>query len=391
MNLMDILVWVSVVVAVLALGIAAIVWLFGDDLFRQFFGRSIGEVARSGFDKFLYLIGKIARRSRSKQVGPSSTFREASTSEFSGRYLWTRETVIAHVHKDLAVLPSAEVQTAFNQMNERRAIKDLERLYPGPRFRPIATPSLARSGLTLELAPIDYMHVALMKETRKELAPPSATKSLIRKQISLPESKLQAKIRDKQLYLSSIGYNILGMEVCLITSDDFILIRRRGKHVVTGKRLCDTSVSGHPNEEDLRGDSLDLTKTVRREAERWELAIAGNPMEIKFTGMHRNDLSGDIDVLGYWRISSNAHELGLTLSRSYGLRRFFKTTEPRREPFVEDYENLIVEFDGTAIREVLAAQKPIVSLEGFLPEALKCIEWALLSENRPPLGLSQRP
>jgi len=216
----------------------------------------------------------------------------------------------------------------------------------------------------------------------------SFTKQRVREALSKVREPLSAGLRSDHPHFNVHSYNILGTEICLMASDGFTLLRKRGKHVLTGKRRWDVSASGHPVPYDVTHDQLDLTRTVQREVEDEIGGISGDPRRIIFTGLHRNKTSGDIDLLAFWPIDDSAERLGKLITEKYPDQRtrIFKTTRRARESYVWDTDNLIIEFDGHIILQAL--QDEGVSLEDFVPEALACLELALMAHDRPTLGLA---
>jgi hypothetical protein len=296
----------------------------------------------------------------------------------------TRERVVARVHEKCGLVLSSDVRAMFQELNARRMSRGLIPYYSGPRFKLAIPPRISDATLELDLIPLDYAYVALMKDEDTD----ATTKQMIQEKITRAAERLPASLQTEHPQINARSYSILGVMVCLITSDRLTLLRLRGRSVLTGRGQWDISVSGHPTTEDFGNGQLDLASTIRRETENEIGSIRGDPRRIVFTGLHRNKVSEDIDLLAFWPIDDSAEQVKQLITKKHTdqTTRIFKTTERARESYVWDTDNLLVEFDGSVILQALREKG--VTLNVFVPEALVCLELALMARSCTTLSFS---
>lgn len=307
-----------------------------------------------------------------------------SNSKIISRFHCTREDIAAQVYQKHEPNFSNDILTAFNELNSRKRSRGLEGYYLGQRFRPIMPPQIVANTVRLELAPINYAFVALMKDNEVSMS----TKQKVQNEISRYAKRLPRSLISNDQVFNFNNYNLLGIMICLITSDRFTLLRRRGTSVLTGGQKWDVSVSGHPVPDDLRGNFLDVARTVQRETENELGVINGDPRKIVFTGLHLNKTSGDIDLLAYWPIENSAEQVQEMITEKHSDKnaRIFRTAKRARESYVWDTDNLLVEFNGALIMQAFAHEG--TTIESLLPESVVCLELALIAHNLPSFGLN---
>ncbi len=316
--------------------------------------------------------------------GVGKTYQLLPDSIVIGRFHFGREKVTARVHEKYEPPYSDEIAAAFHELNEKKRSKDLIGYYAGPRFRPILPPVIDSQHLELTLTPLNYAFVALLKDEDVHLD----TKKRVKEQIARIAARIPRSLSSQDPYFNAYNYNLLGIETCLVTSDGLALLRRRSRNVLTGRHRWDMSVSGHPTTDDIRGNEIDLVETIRRETYNEIGSINGDPRNILFIGLHRNKTYGDIDLLTVWPIDESANRVRhlITQKRPDERTEIFHTTEKAREAYIWDTDNLLVEFSGPAIVQALKEER--INLTDVLPEALVCLELALLAKGRTPIGLN---
>jgi len=320
--------------------------------------------------------GRTATRLKSninKQILPNSPF-----SEVIGKFYLTREKIIAKVFSKYEPIYSDEISAAFTNINSKKK----NGYFAGQRFRPITPPRVYDDVVELDLTPLNYAFIALMKDEET----PSAIRQKVQEQISKAAKHLPKNLTSDNKHFNAHSYNLLGTVTCLVTSDGMTLLRKRGKSVLTGRNKWDVSVSGHPSPDDVIENQLDLARTVQRETQNEIGSISGDPRKIIFIGLHRNQTSGDVDILALWHIENTAKQLIELITHNRVKKEYtFETSIKARESYVWDTDNLLVEFNGPAL--IQAITKASVTLDDFLPESLACLELALLAEHQMPLGL----
>jgi|GEM_PF-6727953 len=303
-----------------------------------------------------------------------------------GSFYLSREKVIVHVRHKYEPHFSTDMAAAFDELNEKRLNKGLDRYFAGQRFRPIAPPIIGSNSVEMEVTPLNYAFVALMKDEDT----PLAVKQKVQSAITQAAYKLPKHLADDS-YLFAQGYNLIGTGICLVTSDGYTLLRRRGMNVLRGNELWDLSVSGHPSSEDVSENLLDFASTVQRETLNEIGPINGDPRKIVFIGLvalHPNKVAGDMNLLAVWPIESSSvqlHEL-ITGKRSPYKDTIFHTQKRARESYVWDTDNILVKFEGSSILQDFRLLN--IAFNDFVPEALVGLDLALLSQNKGSLGVS---
>jgi hypothetical protein len=317
-------------------------------------------------------------------AGSPTTTCLPAQSELLVRFVCGRDRLIARVHARYEPPFSAELQKAFERLNLEKKAQGGIGYYAGQRFRMIKPPVVAAKGIQLELTPLNYGFVALMKDEQTD----PATRAKIRNLLSEVRLPKRLQTNDRRFRHS---HDLLGTEVCLLTRDGHTLLRRRGQNVLTGRHRWDVSVSGHPTDQDLFNGGLDLAHTISREASDEIGFLNADERRIQFLGLHRNQQSGDVDICAIWPIEDTARELRSRVSARVPARASqramtaFPTTERARERYVWNTENIVVEFSGPMIRRALAVNG--LGLDDLLPESLVCLELALRATNCTPLGI----
>jgi hypothetical protein len=348
---------------------------------------TLSERARDAINKLeasSQAAGMAGQAPVSPEAGSAATTSLPAQSDLLLRFVCGRDRVIARVNARYEPPFSAELEKAFERLNIEKKAQGGIGYYAGQRFRMIKPPVVAAKGIQLELTPLNYGFVALMKD---ELTDP-ATKAKIGNLLSEVRLPKRLQTNDRRFQDS---HDLLGTEVCLLTRDGHTLLRRRGENVLTGRHRWDVSVSGHPTDQDLFNGGLDLARTISREASDEIGFLNADERRIQFLGLHRNRESGDVDMCAIWPIEDTARDLRSRVSArvraraSQGGITAFPTTERARERYVWNTENIVVEFSGPMIRRALAANG--LSLDDLLPESLVCLELALRATNCPPLGI----
>lgn len=293
------------------------------------------------------------------------------------------EQVLTYVHDKFQPSFSVDVQKALADLNVRKRSKGLLGYYPGKCFRIITSPMVNESQIVFQLAPLNYAFVALIKDDDAD----TKTKVAMLRKISELADYFSIELTREHADFNTHTYSLLGTEVSLFTCDGLTLLRRRGPSVLTGRRRWDASVSGHPTEEDLYENRIDLAQTVYRETVNEIGHINADLKQIRFTGLHRNKASGDIDLCVLWPISNTADEVRALIAQKQRDKVVnpFKTTKLAPEGYVWDTDNLLLKMSGPTIVTVL--KQLALSTDDILPEAFVCIELALLAQSQPPIGI----
>ncbi len=287
-----------------------------------------------------------------------------------------RNRITAYIHEELAFHLEDEsiLVDKFDEQNSIRAKQNKVKYFNSVRYRIISTPKLENGKLVLHLAPLDFAVLSIYKNPDTD----SSIKKVIEHRLKEIENKIPPELDIQDQYFNPQNINLLGTEICLITSDNKILLRKRGKSVLFGEDNWDVSVSGYCGSADLinQGKEIDFSKTVQEETRREIGIIKGEPTNIMFTGIHYNEVTGANDLLGYWRIQSSAKSLRkLIIPNTIEKENLFKTNEKALEEFVWDTYNFMEEFSSETIEKALkeAGIKPT----SFEPEALWSLKLAL--------------
>lgn len=311
-----------------------------------------------------------------------STLPVLANSEIIGTFNLTTKEITARVHCEYEPKYSKIIATKFKELNKSQQSKGMVGYYTRKGYRIITFPKIESNALALDLAPLNYAFVALLKDEETS----TATKRQIQNKIREAIRKVPKRLISNDLYFNAHSYNLLGILVCLITSDGKILLRKRGRSVLTARNRWDVSIGGHVQSEDAANNKLDLVRTVQREAQCEIGNIVGDPGKIVFTGLHRNREYGDIDIFALWPVKNTAAEIRELISdnrNSNQQKKRFITTKKAPESYVWDSENLLVEFNGPRILGTL--QSHHIDLASFAPESLVCLDIVLKTKGKPGL------
>jgi len=290
--------------------------------------------------------------------------------------------VVTRIYDEYSLKFDNYIQTALNELNAKKVAQRKKEIYPATNFRLIHPPIRSESEVELHMAPINFVHFAILND---ENASPSA-KEYIQKQIKQTALNIH---RQKHLHsdhptINASNYHPLGIEIVILTNDGKTLLRQRGSNVMLSKMAWDVSFSGYCGEADRSDNELDLGLAVQHKLRKEIGILPADPSEIIFTGLHRNKVTGAIDMLGLWKTEATTEELVKFLTKDYpGTKRVFQTARKAEEPFVWDTKNLIVEFESIEISKAMKDGNL-----NLIPEALACIERGLEVTAQSASGLS---
>lgn len=308
-----------------------------------------------------------------------------------GRINAPSNKVIAKVHDDYHLYVDGTIREAWEELNKERRNNGYLPIWNSTVYRLTSLPNLNQNNyghyFEFDLLPIDFIYKVLLADNE---VTSNSVKRYITEKIEIFGDGLPAHLTryDKSyFFINKNNYIPLGTEVTIITNDHKVLLRKRGLQVVDGKKRWDTSVSGYCTSIHIFDKRLHFGLTASEEVNEEIGPLSGNLVqEIIWTGLHYNGYNS-FDMLGFWQAPISSRELGELLARhsdveeeSYpGAGALFKTKRRiASEPFVWDYLNLIVDFDGDAINHAINTISPAP----FAPEALASIIRALESTNR---------
>lgn len=147
---------------------------------------------------------------------------------------------------------------------------------------------------------IDFRYLALRQEKGVDLA----VKEYVRQKINAVAVRLPAHLQSKDPDLNAENAGLLGVQMVLVTSDGYTLLRRRGKHVLEYPQAWDVSFSGYSGVNVIQGDHFDLGNTVEFELDKEIKRLRGEPGEIRFTALHLSKPSGTTVMLGFWDVKT---------------------------------------------------------------------------------------
>jgi hypothetical protein len=263
-----------------------------------------------------------------------------------------------------------------------RLNRGLKPYYSATRFRLISEPRITEIGIELDLAPMDFTYRMILDEESVEESVKEHVLAKIREIAGLIPNGLQSS----HPTFNAFNSHPLGVEIVIVTKDQRTLLRKRGESVLLARSEWDVSYSGYCGDKDmLRRRKLDVALTVQRELQREIGVLPADPSEILFTGIHRNTVTGAIDVLGVWPTELRTEKLAKLITDKYpGLGTEFETTERADEDFVWGTKNLIVDFNTHAISQAI---KNIGISEGrpahLIPEAFASLVLALKATGNP--------
>jgi hypothetical protein len=301
----------------------------------------------------------------------------------------TSNLISARIHKQASLEVDSQIKSAFAQLNRKRELDGKISHQLNPRYRIIYRPHFQnRAGkreYVLDLGEIDFGYLALLVEKDVSLS----TKEYLREKIRAVGEQLPKSLQSTDEYFNALSEGLLGVQMVLITSDGYTLLRRRRKHVLEYPEAWDVSFSGYCGVNAVNKDKateLDIWYTVKYELEKEIGLLRADLRDIVFTGLHYSKTSGTTVVLGYWKIKSTRAELASTLNEKYPTGpTVFTTTEKAEEIYLWHSDNMIVEFDGPSIARALKRAErpqPIV-----VPAARASFILALTAERKPTVGL----
>lgn len=293
------------------------------------------------------------------------------------------------VHKELTLGLNKKLKAALEKLNAEREFSDKKPHYANQRFRIIRPASYQttheRLEFVLDLAEIDFTYLALLNEPSVD----SKTKEYVNNLINKSAKNLPKRLETIDPHLNIFNKGLLGLQMVIITSDGFTLLRRRSKDVLEYPEAWDVSFSGYCGLNSLSKDNLneiETWRTAKYELERELGVLRADPRNIVFTGLHRSYTSGTTVLLGYWKIESTRDELAANLSEKYPKAgNVFDTTIDTEEVYVRRAKNLISEFDGYEILKDLKGAEARLSnkVASLLPAAHTSLLLALSATNRP--------
>jgi hypothetical protein len=290
----------------------------------------------------------------------------------------------ARIHTAFALDFDYRIKNVFDALNHRRAAQDPPREpnYPATRFRLIRPPSTDGIRLRLDLAPMNFAHRAILVESPLD----SLERQYVLEKAAAISARIPDELQSNDPHLNGNSCVPLGIEVVLITSDGYTLLRQRGIHVTTGKDEWDVAYSGYCGTPDVNHNDgmLNPALTVERELHEEIGTLAYDTRRIIFSGVHRNLSNGVIDLLAYWNIDATAGDVRRALTKDEQVSgTVFDTTERAPEAYVCDSRNALLRFNADAIRTFLDEGEPERTM---MPEALSALDLALTWEGYEPVS-----
>ena len=273
-------------------------------------------------------------------------------------------SVTVRVHDGYGLSLDEDMRQAVDRMNRNRGIEGklpYEELHTC--YRLIRPPQVKQFRVELDVAPMNFAYLALLKEP----GVPALARAHVRKRIQTVANRFPEHLKGKNSYLNERSYIPLGVSVVLISKDRKTLLRKRGSSLLTHRNKWGISFSGYSLREDLENNQLlDIHRTVR--AELWEEIAKiptrlANPKAAIITGLHINTKTGAIDILSYLNTDLAA----------YQIEEYLKVHA--QEPFVWDSENLIADFSSADIASKLSERGSTIN--DLLPGAFVCLMRAL--------------
>ena len=176
-----------------------------------------------------------------------------------------RNQLTTIVHGEYSLGLNSTLRTALIGLNELRRTRGLKPYFASTLFRIISEPRISKSGIELNVAPIDFLYRAALEEESVE----DAVKEHVRTRVQETAQRISKRLQGTHPTLNGFNYHPLGVEIVLVTHDGKTLLRRRGKSVLVGRSEWDVSYSGYCGADDtLRGGRLDLSLTVQHELQR---------------------------------------------------------------------------------------------------------------------------
>ena len=281
----------------------------------------------------------------------------------------TPDNISAKVHKQAKLDFDDNMKVAFHELNRLKESQGKHPFYSNPRYRLIKPPHFqsGKKNFVLELGEADFAYVALLLDNDVDVS----IKKYVRKKIHMVANQLPKHLQSFDSKINGLNEGQLGVQMVLITTDGYTLLRRRGQSVLEFSNAWDVSFSGYCGQNALlttesKQEELDIGVTVRFELEREIGIISADPRSIVFTGLHWSNLTGTAGVIGYWQIQASREELASCLNKKFPAgATVFETTEKANEVYVWDNKNILVKLDGPIIAQAL--QKAEKSLSNNHP------------------------
>jgi hypothetical protein len=300
------------------------------------------------------------------------------------------ENVIVRIHKVASLDFDNHMISAFQEINRLRESQGKKPYFANPRYRVIKCPYLRDDHYIIDVGEADFAHVALLVEPEV----PLSIKSYVREKIQHRASKMPKYLRTDDLLLNGLTEGQLGIQMVLVTTDGYTLLRKRGQSVLEYGGAWDVSFSGYCGQNQLRPgrrNQLGVERTAQFELER-EIGLMGaDPRFIEFTALHVNPLTGTTVLTGYWQIQEKRNDLAKYLNKKYPkAATVFETTELANEVYVWDNKNILVEFSGPVIAQALTQAEHLLGNGQFVmvPAAYTALLSALRSLGKSTKGLA---
>lgn len=181
--------------------------------------------------------------------------------------------------------------------------------------------------------------------------------------------------------------HIIGTQVCLISKEKEILLRKRGASLIFAEGRWDVSASGFCGYEDTINENLLFANyTINREVKDEIGDIRANPKRIRFTGLHFNKRTGATDILSFWQTETTSEEFIKLINSQYnGKEKKFTTKNKAVENYVWDSENLLVSLKRDEILE--SFRKYNIQISDFEPQSVICLQLTLNAYNKEDIHL----
>jgi hypothetical protein len=277
------------------------------------------------------------------------------------------------IHQKYSLQADTEILHRFKAVNTLVSNTGLIEHYNATRYRVISPieNDIKRCKLILHVAPIDFA-VTFLNKNNDEYC-----KKYIYEKMNLLQKQIKKPIKFNHDLFNIFNTNILGVQVCIITNDNYILFRKRGSNLFLAINRWDVSVSGFCGFEDSNNDDLLFAdRTILRETKDEIGEIRANPKGIRFTGLHFNKVSGAMDILAFWKTQITKAELiEMINTKHISEGKKFKTNQRAIEPYVWDSENILPPFGRDQILKYLSSEE--IHLNDFEPQSLICTQFAL--------------
>jgi hypothetical protein len=327
------------------------------------------RIARGAVRALGGMVGKLTAREPAQDVAPGLV--AIGPVRLLRRFTADATGFDVRVRGDAPLRADALMRARFRELNAIREARGLVPYYDAVRFLPVGLPEWSpdEQKLVIEAVPIDYAVAALVID-------PAAADDARRAGLELLHrvSGVQPYLRP---HWAEGKMGLLGVQVCLVTADRRLLLRRRGDSVLFASGRWDVSVSGFAGSVDVvDGWHVDVTRTVEHETYREIGHLRADPRTIRLLGVTHNWATGAYDVLACWVLEAETQDLlALLVRRRERGDRVFDTELRAIERYVWDTKNLIVNLDR---HDVSAAWRECgVAPADFEPQSLLCIDLTL--------------